>query len=255
MIRITNYKYFVYLPCKWKIIPEILYLKFCNILSTMQDGPTNRNSWTPLYTCISFEISKLAACIWNERAKRRRRRPADGPGQACRHNRYNYEEKYREDGRMSEDIPAFALSSDRAHLRAENGPAAHAVLSTQWDRVCRSVKTLVGGICAYTSYSPAKILPPDAASYCAWPGPISANFGWNRFAGDLSTVASARLVKCNLPGLRAESFFLPFYDASATVLRDRDTLHASLARVCRLWRAPCSKASKYRAGQRGTFEG
>lgn len=44
------------------------------------------------------------------------------------------------------------------------------------------MKTLVDGICAYTSYSPAKILPPDAASYCAPPGAISVNFGPHRFS-------------------------------------------------------------------------
>lgn len=81
----------------------------------------------------------------------------------------------------------LALSNDRAHLRGENGPAAYGLLSTQQDRVYRSVKTLVDGICAYTSYSPAKILPPDAASYCAPPGAISVNFGPHRiFAADLS---------------------------------------------------------------------
>lgn len=79
--------------------------------------------------------------------------------------------------RMVEDIEALALSNDRVHLRAGNGPTAHGRLSTQWDRVCRNVKTLVNGICAYKSYLPAKILPPDAASYCALPGPISVNFG------------------------------------------------------------------------------
>lgn len=73
---------------------------------------------------------------------------------------------------MAQDIVA-AVSNDREHLYAVNGPEAHAPrLQTQWDRVCRSVKTLAA-VFAYTRViHRQKSLPPDAASYCALPGPI-----------------------------------------------------------------------------------
>lgn len=98
------------------------------------------------------------------REKRNARGLANEIDEACRYNRYNYEEKYtereREGERLAENIEALALSNDRAHLRAGNGPTAtRSALDSQWRGVCRSVKTLVvAGIYAYKSYSPAKIL-------------------------------------------------------------------------------------------------
>lgn len=112
--------------------------------------------------------------------------------------------------RLAEDIEALALSNDRAHLRAGNGPTAtRSALDSQWRGVCRSVKTLMGaGICAYKSYSPAKILPPDAASYCATAGPISVNFGPG---------PPIRRRFIDAPSFLASFFFFFLYDAGAIV--------------------------------------
>ena len=55
-------------------------------------------------------------------------------------------EREGERERLAEDIEALALSNDRAHLRAANGPTAtRSALDSQWRGVCRSVKTLVRG--------------------------------------------------------------------------------------------------------------
>lgn len=163
---------------------------------------------------------------------------ANETDEACRYSRYNYEEKYRE--RLAEeDIGALArLSNDRAHLRAGNGPTAATLsaLDSQWRGVCRSVKTLVGeaGICAYKSYSPAKILPRDAVSYCAPAGPISVNFGpGSTDSSPIYRIDARFRAKSNPPRTCTDGHFGPlsscllFY---ARCWRQRDVLCVTEAR-------------------------